>query len=522
MIRVSTSDIGSSDCPKALALKVRPESRTRTRDAPALLDFTLGPLMDALDRVEFGGREEEDVIDELVRTRGAFGGNAAPAHPGLVSWSVEAFHNYRAAWRSRQETVIIPCSRPVRYPWMITHSRETPDHRGVRRYEQTCWGRRYQSEDGSVREMWLLGLTTPKARSPVVHAAAANIAAFGGSRSSDRVRLVGFGAMSPLAQQFADWTVDEIRQRAADEVAPRLHAIVDGTERRAGRDCAACSLAPGCAALPSASLIPDVHVADGPRRVLSVTDLRYYTSCPARYHLARQLHLHDVDTVESQRIAMGRTVDAILRDRHASTRPDRCAPDQPNDEFDAELSAENRHLASRMLARHAAWCPFPDVDEYDGPPINQVVVHDERLNVIFIAAPDLVYPRSGGWVWRETKTSQRRLRRDRSLLRQVPQLALAVLMVASGALGRDIDHSAVEFEQLRPDGSTLEELDPGNPAVVVEAREIIGEAVRSLTSDSAYEPAPGPACADCAVRRWCTPGSQHIAQQRGGTTSRDQ
>ncbi|MBA8928829.1 hypothetical protein BC739_006046 [Kutzneria viridogrisea] len=400
---------------------------------------------------------------------------------------------------------------------MVVHHRDPPDHRDVRRYEQTCWGRRYQSEDGSVREMWLLGLTTPKERPSVVYAAAANVAAFGGPALPERVRVVVFGAMSPVAEQFPEWTVEQVRQRAQNEVAPRLIAVVDGTERRAGGDCAQCMLTSGCVALPSVDLLPDVPAVPGPKRALSVTDLRHYRSCPARYHLLMQLHIRDVETVESQPIVVGRAVDTALRDRHTgASQHRRCGPDQPLDGAVTALSEESRSTASRMLAQHSALCPLPDVEEHDGEPRNLVVVHDERLGVVFIAAPDLLYPRSGGWVWRETKTSMHRLPRDRPLLQQVPQLALAVLMLASGALGRDAARSRVELEQLRPNGCALEELDPGNPVVVAEAREVIGGMVSPLLADTAYEPTPGRDCAGCEVRRWCAPGSQYVAGQAGG------
>lgn len=516
MVRVSATDTGSSGCPQALAIKVRPARRGRAYGASALRDFTLGPLMAALNRVEFDGLDGEAVVEELARTRGVFSSDEAPAHSSLVSWSVEAFRNYRAAWQNHQKTVTTRCSHPVRPEWVVVHRRDTPDHRGVHRYEQTCWGRRYQSEDGSVREVWLLGFTTPKERPSVVYSTAANVAAFGGLGSPDRVRVVMFGAMSPVAQQLPEWTVEQVRLRARDEVAPRLRAVVDGTERRAGGDCAQCPLTSGCAALPSADLLPDIPAVSGPRRELSVTDLRHYRSCPARYHLLMQLHIRDVETVESQPVVMGRAVDAALRKRHTgSSRPRRCAPDQPLDEVVTALSEESRRSASLMLAHHSALCPFPDVEEHDDEPRNLAVVHDERLGVIFIAAPDLLYPRSGGWVWRETKTSTRRLPRDRPLLQQVPQLALAVLMLASGALGRDVARSRVELEQLRPDGCALEELEPGNPAVLAEAREVIGGLVRPLLADTVFEPTPGRDCTGCEVRRWCGPGSQHVARQAG-------
>ncbi len=515
IVRVGLADVGSSGCPEALAAKVR--SRRVWRRS-GWRDFALGPLMDALDRVEFEGLDEEVVADELVRTRGTFGSDEAPAHPGLVAWSVEAYRNFLAARRTHLDADATRCPRPVRSGWVIVHPKTPPDHRGVHRYEQTCWGRRYESEDGSVREIWLLGLSVPGKRSPLVVTAAANVAAFGGPpRVLDRVRVVEFGARSPVAEQHADWTVEQVRLRAQELVWPRLQAIVDGTGRKPGRDCASCSEAADCVDVPRVDLLPDIVAVDGPIRDLSVTDLRIYRSCPARYHLQRQLRIRDVELVENEAIVIGRAVDADLRARHADgSQGPRCEAGQEPGEAIAALPEQSRRVASRMLEHHSAMCPFPDVDSYDGALPNQVVVYDERLRVVFIAEPDHLYPRWGGWVWRETKTSARRPFPDRSLLSQFPQLALALLMVASGALGRDVARSRVEFEQLRSDGCALEELDPGRQNVVAEARAVIGGLVAPLLADTEYQPTPGRDCLGCEVRRWCAPGSRHVAEQKGG------
>jgi len=67
VIRVSAADTGSSGCPQALAIKARPGAGRLSRRPYALQNFTLGPLMTALDRVEFKRHDDETVIRELVR-----------------------------------------------------------------------------------------------------------------------------------------------------------------------------------------------------------------------------------------------------------------------------------------------------------------------------------------------------------------------------------------------------------------------------------------------------------------------
>ncbi len=505
-MRVGASDIGSAGCPRALARKARRRAEIRRS---TWTDFTLGPLMAAVDLSEFGGQDDAAVIDELARTRGAFETGRPPAHPGLVVWSIEAFRNYRAAWQAHQDAMNTPCPIPVRFPWKISHRRDPVDERGVQRYEQTCWGRRYRSEDDSIREMWLMGLTAPAERPEIVTTAAANVATFGGGTAPDRVRVVLFGARSPVAVPVLEWPSAQVRQQAQDLIVPRLLEIVDGTARRAGRNCAECPDTPDCAALPSAQLLPKVPPVPGPRRTLSVTDLRYHQGCPARYHLQRQLKLRDTGLVEGQPIQIGRAVDATLRIRHTG-HPSRCRPGDPAGEEVAALPEDSQRTAVQMLAQHAALCPFPDVEEVRGEQDRFVVAHDKSLDVVFGGTPDLLYRRAGGWVWRETKTSRHRLRRDRPLLRQVPQLALAILILSAGAPERSPGGSRVELEHLRSDGCALEELDPASPALVAEAREVVGELVRPLFGDTMYAPNPGDGCAGCEVRRWCSPGVEYL------------
>ncbi|WP_370943885.1 PD-(D/E)XK nuclease family protein [Amycolatopsis sp. cg5] len=505
---MSATDTGTTGCPHAQAHKAR---HGTVFPVTALAEFTLGPLMDALNLAEFANRADADVVESLTRTRGTFGADRPPAHAGLIRWSIDAFRNYRAAWRAHQAAVSELV--PVRSAWKITHRRNAADQRRVSRYEQTCWGRRYRSVDDSVREMWLLSLSAPMERREIVTLAAANVAAFGGDGVPEKVRVVLFGATSPVVEQVVERTAAQIRDQAQDKVAPKLIEIVDGTARHPGRDCASCPDVPACPALAAADLLPDVPPAPGPRRTLSVTDLRYYRSCPAKYHLRRQLKLRDTGLVESRPVLVGRAVDETLRKRHTSGAR-RCRPDDAPGGDVATLLEDDRRTALEMLARHAALCPFPDVDEVPDDQHRFLVAHDSRLDVVFGGTPDLFYRRGDCWVWRETKTSRRRLRRDRSLLREVPQLALATLILSARVPEGSPRGSRIELEQLRPDGCALEEVDPTDPALVAEAREVIGELVEPVLRDTAFVPAPGADCAKCEVRRWCAPGVEYLTANR--------
>lgn len=207
----------------------------------------------------------------------------------------------------------------------------------------------------------------------------------------------------------------------------------------------------------------------------------------------------------------------MLNRRHATTPALPCprTPDELGTEpwtaGEAELIAEQTQTAARMLAHHAAFCPLGDL-----PPGEQVLVqhqvacYDPETNVVFIATPDLLYSRSGGWVWRETKASSSGVYEGKSLLRNYPQLALAALMINAGVLGGQPRRSLVELEVLTADDVTRLEVSPSHPRVVAEAREVLAEQAAALLTDEVFAEQPGSYCAGCEALPWCSPGQNEV------------
>ena len=164
-----------------------------------------------------------------------------------------------------------------------------------------------------------------------------------------------------------------------------------------------------------------------------------------------------------------------------------------------------------MLAQHAAVCPLEGLDAGERVLVqHQVACYDPKSDLVIIAVPDLLYTRDGGWVWRETKTSSRHLYEGEPLLRRYPQLALALVMIATGALGGELSRSRVEFELLHADDLSFEELDPSRPQIVSDAREVLASLARSWAEDSLYQAAPGRHCHGCEALEWCQPGRDHL------------
>ncbi|MGW5762170.1 PD-(D/E)XK nuclease family protein [Streptomyces tendae] len=511
------------DCPRGTALRARPFIRQvpqRPRRRP-IEEFALGPVMRALDAVEFDGVDVESAVAGLCENR--------KYHAGHLAWAESAIRSYVAA-RAAQETwrheLGRPATLPVRAQWSAVTESRTPDSRGATRYERTAWGRRYASADGAERELWLLSVNSVKTnRSPAEIAEAAAVTATGvpaesafggihrpveGDRTPPRrVRIVGVGCGTGRSQVLADWDVEEAERRFTAYAKPALGRAVEDSGRLApGSSCVRCEALAGCVLPPRT---PGLLGVPGPRRPrarrsVSATDLRVHAGCPARFHLTRVLHLKS-DEPESEPVRRGRAVDEWLNLRHEQG----CCRAAPLPEQLPGLSAGELPTALSMLRQHQRACPL------DGLPAAETVrvqprltAYDPELDVVLIADPDLLYSRSGGWIWHETKTASKRPWEGQELMETYPQLALAVLLMAAGVPGGDPRRSLIELEVLYQDGSRCEEIDPGDPATLAAARHIIGELAAPWAVDEMYAPKPGGHCSGCEVLAHCSVGRTRL------------
>jgi hypothetical protein len=479
--------------------------------------------------------------------------------PGHAAWAREAAGTYLdAAVREqrRREAAGLPRILPVRAEWVAIRQvkddagKRRADTRGVDQYERRAWGRRYATADRSERELWIPSLTRAPATRPLSElVAAAAVLAFGAPTETSpyharwtpdphepapqRVRVLGIGlgdgALAVLRDEesgliAADWSAAEVRQLFAEHVGPRIAVALDGRERRANPGCADCVHLAGCPTIPRASRLLGVP-APRParkRRTVSMTDLRAFHDCPARYYLTRVLNLRETapENPENLAIRRGRAVDAWLNARHAD--PDRvpCRRVVLPDRLPG-LAAEESAPALDMIRRHRGNCPLDRIGtDEDCTPQRQVTVLDTAADVVVVASCDLVHTERGGVVVRETKTSVRGLYRGADPLERYPQLALAVLLVRSGALGGEIRRSRVELELLRPDGVAEEEFAPDDPATVERARAALAAYTEPWARAQEYPEAPreGFDCAECEARRWCATG---LARSAGNSAPQE-
>ncbi|WP_351232241.1 PD-(D/E)XK nuclease family protein [Streptomyces sp. NPDC002133] len=508
-------------CPVGRALRARPllvQQPARSRRKP-VEDFSSAPWGRFLDAVEHDGMTLADAVADPRNRR-----RCVDAH---VRWAAEAASTYLAVRRREQSVCAAaghPATRPVRQQWVGTDRLREPDGRGADTYERTAWGRQYASEDGSLREIWIPSIDTVKRDRPLPEiAAVAYVAATGvpadlpyGQHARlvtspaalpRRVRVVGVGLGDGSTHVLADWDAAEAREQFGEHAKVLMARAADGRETRPGQDCARCEALSGCSDVPRAPGLLGVSAPVRPRkrRSVSVSDLRAYRDCPARYHLTRVLKLRNGRT-ENAAIRTGRAVDAWLNERHAAEPRTSCRY-APLPATLPGLSAEELPVALAMIRRHRGRCPLDGLAvEETVEPQRRLAVYDPQSDVVVIADCDLVYTDRGGTVIRETKTASRRFGERQELVRTYPQLALAVLFMASGALGGDPRRSRIELEILREDGARLEEVDPFDTTTLDQSRHVISELAARWAADETYatEPADGFDCGDCEARRWCT------------------
>ncbi|PWG12317.1 hypothetical protein DF268_17115 [Streptomyces sp. V2] len=508
-------------CPAGRALRARPlltQRPERSRRKP-VEDFPFAPWGAFLDAVEHRGQTLERATRIAGNTR-----RSSEAH---VRWAVEAADVYLAA-RAREQSVRraagYPATRPVRKQWVAADTLREPDARGADRYERTAWGRQYASADDRVRELWIPSIDSVKRDRPdseiagIAHVMATGVPAdlpYGERAQLPgepgalpwRVRIIGVGLADGSTHVLADWDVAEAERQFGEHTKKLLSDVVEGRELRPGQDCVGCEALSGCQAVPR---IPGLLGAPAPavprkRRSVSVSDLRSYGDCPARYHLTRVLKLRDGRT-ENEAIRRGRAVDDWLNRRHAAEPATPCRQVPLPDSLPG-LSAEELPAALAMIRNHRGRCPLDGLGHGEKiEPQRRLAVYDPRTDVVVIADCDLVHTERGGVVVRETKTASYHFGERQELVRTYPQLALAVLLMASGALGGDPRRSRIELEVLRVDGARLEEVDPFDAVTLDQSRRVVTELAAAWAADETYAPAPSrdSVCTGCEARRWCT------------------
>ncbi|MGI8336038.1 PD-(D/E)XK nuclease family protein [Actinomadura scrupuli] len=484
--------------------------------------------MRALDAAEFDGTDLDVAVGEALTE------SRSPLHPGAAGWVRHACSEYVRACRWLEDELAAEgvALRPESRPRVVQHG--SPAELRM----LTAWGRWYASEDGAVREFRRLRISrTGPADAPSAHAiafvAATGLRAVGAVyrdlpvevRPDDgapaRIRVVEVAlAEDVMPKVLVDAAPEEVRRGYRVHAQPVAADLAFGGERRPGADCAECKLRESCDALPRTPGLLGLADRGTHRRTWSVTTGRQYQICPAQAHL-RELRIPGDHGEESPAVRRGRVVHEWLAAAHSRTPTRPCTPaDLP--EPDAVrlglagefMTPEEYREARPFLIGHLEVCPLAGSGAITGITAEPTVAaYDPAADVVVIAGPDLLRRVDGRLVYREQKTTTGpdRFTADGALA-QVPQLALAVCLIADGVFGGAGGGRSggggpvpgtVELEVMSPLRAGVLTFDTADPAVVGAARRIVTGLVRDWHHDTAFRARPGRWCTACPVARWC-------------------
>jgi hypothetical protein len=475
---------------------LKPAAKPKIDEPP----MALGHVMNVLNRVESG----ESVEAALAAVRGA-----ASWHEGLATYVNHAVQAYLSIADPVRDLV------PVRQWWVVQHRDDVAR-------ELWTWGRRYSSPDGRRREFRFLrfGQADPQRRSAAEVAVAAYVAAcgrparwpdpweqiftVGAAQQVSNVVVAEVSLADGVRSVLFDGTAAEATELYEQDGRMPVIKAVEGDSRRAGGDCLKCGLLTVCSEVPRApGLLGLSAYPKAKLRQVSVSDLRYYHSCPAQYHL-QAMRLPKADEYSAQ-ARLGLAVHEHLERLHRRHAGPCAAADMPVDASWLSgtwaLGEQDALIGAKMMAHHPQLCPIqPGVTDVSVE--KTFTFYDTAAQALVIAKPDLVHRDGASWVWRETKTTQRP-GRGHSVLEAYPQIALAITVLSRGLLGGSVDGSRVEVEVLRPTGADLILVDPSDPVQVAEAHAVLGKLARRWREDSTFPARPGEKCHTCPVRMWC-------------------
>lgn len=479
-------------CQAADAMKargVKPEGSSGRREL--LDDFVTGLVKRELDLVEFPHEHQASGY----RSR-------RQVHAGVRSWVEHAAATYISGCAREADPALLPTQ-----PWMYRFPQRETDAHGIAEYRIKAWGRAYSSADGTIRELRIpVNRLGARERTDAERAIAVRVAAKGvPGEPPAHIRVREVGLLEPGTRILFEGDQLAARELYREHGRDPVMALVAGGPYEPGAACADCAFAPACPALPRVDGALGVAGASRPQRSWSATNGRGYAACPARDYLRRLRIPPDYALERSISAETGRALHDYLARRHATANGQPCSPNVPADwnVSGRDLSESELDLGRRQLRHHAEVCPFGRgrIDLVHAEPDRSFF--DADAGVVLIASPDLLYLDGGSWVWREVKSHRTPRARFGDRLTQYPQLALAVLIIASGGLGPAAATARIELESLWPDFADIEIIDPFDPDTVSAARRVVRNLVALWHTDDRYDPRPGPSCRSCEVARWC-------------------
>lgn len=500
ILKVSATDVASADlCPRHLALKVRPDVKSRRwrRSFGSEKTFVLGIVTDLV-RAAHSSEWAHDpqhlagwIAQELERRR---------VHRLLRPYATAAVTNIlEAHWDIEDE--IGPLQLFQADPSIGTVSRTL-----------TVWGPLYRTEDG-VREVrrYRLGTAhvepTPEDRL-WTHTAAQVAAGYPSRDTPVRIRVVEIGAADGSIAVLFDGSPDDADAEFSAEAKQVAGSLGDLAIAEPGRECAGCKVAGACDALIPVPEVLGQATKGYASRSVAPSELDRYRRCPAQWFLTSEAKVpREAEYSGAQ--TRGLLVHTWLEAAHARgvgcSAEDLPAPGGDIGLAAAVMDAADYAIAHPYLWHHVSSCPLAtDGVEYVA---SETAIHgfDHDAEVIAVTKPDLVFRVGDRLVAREVKTTATLPAGGADdVYADNLQVPFLLSMLAAGvAEAHGCTTATVEVEMLTPDTGEIYAWDLEEPRLAEAVKADVAAAARDWHMDAEWSTRPGAHCAWCPVRQWC-------------------
>lgn len=500
ILKVSATDIASAaQCPRHLALKIRPDVKSRRwrRSFGSEKTFVLG------------------IVTDLVRAAHSSEWAHDPQH--LAGWIAQELER-RRVHRLLRPYATVAVTNILEAHWDIEDDigplqlfQSDPTIGTVER-TLTVWGPLYRTEDG-VREVrrYRLGAARPEPTHDDLlwaHTAAQVAAGFASRDTPVRIRVVEIGAADGSIAVLFDGSPDDADAAFSAEAKHMAGSLGDLAHPAPGRECSSCKVAGACEALIPVPEVLGQPIKGYASRSVAPSELDRYQRCPAQWFLTSEAKVpRDAEYSGAQ--TRGLLVHTWLEVAHA--RGVGCSEDDlPEPGGDIGLAATvmdaaDYAVAHPYLRHHVSSCPLAtDGVEYVA---SETAIHgfDHDAEVIAVTKPDLVFRVGDRLVAREVKTTGTLPAGGADeVYADNLQVPFLLSMLAAGvAEAHGCTTATVEVEMLTPDAGEVHAWDLEEPGLVDAVKADVAAAAGDWHVDAEWRTRPGAHCAWCPVRQWC-------------------
>lgn len=534
-IRLSATQIGVSServCLDNFALKSRPNTKVTNSYAPASKEqFHSFPLALVKDiyvaslnakGLNFNSDEAADFV--ATDYKNIIKQTKSQIHPATIKWIDDAIAGFAKAWQDANAESTDSELKQIIDPMYFADA-ATP-------VELFAWGIFLASEDYSLREFRILKIHSAgkSELDPNRLKSILKILVHGQANSGidyatptekinniwptpTRVRIRELAVLDGSQKLIYDSPVSDVIFDEADlfqEIEKRLA----GGLQKVSTDCLKCKAQTVCPSLPTkAGVLGVINRADRPKS-FSPSKLNSYLRCNHAYFLQHELALPAVPKLSTAAQERGMLIHEWLEQAHS--RNIKCSksdisPVANNESIFKILNWTQLQVEAtyEYLKQHLKSCPIKN----DSESVHEVDmwVMDSDAWVLVGTRPDLLYTDKNTLVWREVKTTDKKL--DLSLdayLDMYSQISLAIVLMSRvknlpnlKPAWNELAKRRVELEIVTKEDVQVIKFDISDSEITTAAWKKLAQQADRWIEDKAFIPSQNPPCNWCAYSQWC-------------------